>query len=257
MGCNLSFIAFDHAPDLSAVNGLLDYQLFKRKARAEWYLEGPPTDRPGAILLGRPTIGKERLGSAWPGARREYHSLVDAITDHGRGTHGLDYLLIPIALALSGALQARLLVVSGNDEDLDCAFICSAGRLVRGRFLVGSEESFVFDVEYGSRVEKLDWSQGHRLYELASIVAADYFREPDSEHHAGFWEERNHEDFDLVDDAAGLKSERWKNRLLGCAVIGVGSLALLVTLMVFRSAAIPVGLALLAIAFVWRYWPSR
>ena len=133
MGWNVSFIAFDHVPDLAAVRWLRDYRLLKREGRDEWYLDGP-SDDPTLFLYERPILANDLSGAAWKMARREYKQLaLETRETFQRKTFGLDDELIELALALSAEMQTRALVVSCNDEDLDCAFICEKGRLRRGR----------------------------------------------------------------------------------------------------------------------------
>ena len=117
MGCYLTLIAFDEEPNLASVGGLLDYRLYKREGRSEWYLDSPDKRFPNFPLVQPPSIDRRNLGDAWANAVQEYTWLVAETKRQDRDTFGLDYQLIPVALALSAALQTRLLAVSGNDEE--------------------------------------------------------------------------------------------------------------------------------------------
>lgn len=257
MGWNLSLIAFDQAPDLASAHGLLDFRLFKRDDAAEWYLEGPSKNPARISLFERPVVNKQGFGAHWTSALKEYDALVREVTRNGRRTFGLDDELILTALAISAALRARLLVVSGDDEDLDCAFICSNGRLQCGRFLVDEAEGMVFDAEAGSQIAQLDWSQGHPLYGEASIVAADFFNDGDAAAHTHAWQELEEGDYTLVASSNRSSTERGTNRLMGCLVIAVGFAALIALFTAFPALGVPVGGVLLVAALAWRYWPRR
>jgi hypothetical protein len=199
MGYDLGFIAFDREPAVRGLAGLTRYRLFKRANRFEWYLDGPNKGPNVIPLFERPSIDERKLGEAWLGAKHEYTSLVSETKRLGYGPHGLDYKLIPIALALSSALDCRLLVGSGNDEDLDCAFICSNGQLLSGRFVVDEERGVVFHREKGSEVVQLDWSDGHYLYGLIGAVACEYFGEGDALSYADEWQEIGENNYVLED----------------------------------------------------------
>jgi hypothetical protein len=257
LGSYLSFIAFDHEPRLAAVRGLMDYRLFKRDGRDEWYLEGQGKDADAISRFELPTIDKARFGAAWGNAKREYQALAQAVQRHGRKTSGLDYVLIPLALALSNVLQTRLLVVSANDEDLDCAFICSHGRLIRGQFYVDAEEKMTFDVESGSHIVAVDWTEGRLLYGLASEVAADYFKGADADTHNNEWQEWPPTGFQLVDQRKDSLARRTGNQAIGCAVLALGFFALMALFSIWGEAAWVVGPPLLIAALVWHYWPQR
>lgn len=256
MGWNVSFIAFDHAPDLASVRWLRDYRLLKREGHDEWYLDGPSSD-PNTLLYERPVLAGDLSSAAWKMARKEYEHLVLETREFGRRTFGLDDELIRLALALSASLQTRLLVVSCNDEDLDCAFICEMGRWRRGRFLVGEAEVLLMDDGQGSELQTRVWSDGHRLYGEAAIVAADFFGSADAESYAAAWEAPDAGTYKEIVGARQLLAERVQNKYIGCAVIALAFAVLWVVFTVFRAAAIPIGLALLVVALVWRYWPSK
>lgn len=256
MGWNVSFIAFDYAPDLASVQWLRDYRLLKREGRDEWYLDGPSSDA-NTVLYERPVLAGDLSDAAWKMARREYEHLVLETREFERGTFGLDDELVRLALALSASLQTRLLVVSCNDEDLDCAFICEKGRLRRGRFIVDEAEVLLIDDEQGSELQKRDWSDGHRLYGEASVVAADFFGSADAESYAASWEEPDAAKYNVVAGVREILAERTKNKYIGCAVIALAFAVVWVVFTVFHQAAIPIGLALLIVALVWRYGPSK
>jgi len=199
MGYNLSLIAFDREPALATLAGLTRFRLFRRNGRSEWYLDGPNKANEVIPLFERPTVDTRIFGEAWTNATQEYSFLVEETKRRGFGSHGLDYKLIPIALMVSSALQVRLLVASGNDEDLDCAFICEGGRFISGRFIVDDEKAMIFDRENGSEIAQLDWSDGQLLYGLVGEVAAEYFGAPDPVSYANEWQEIEARDFLLID----------------------------------------------------------
>lgn len=257
MGWNVSFIAFDHAPDLASVRWLRDYRLLKREGRDEWYLGGPSKD-PNTVLYERPVLAGDLSGAAWKMAREECEHLVLETRDFfERKTFGLDDDLITIALALSAALQTRVLIVSCNDEDLDCAFICEKGRLQRGRFITGEAEVLEFDDAHGSELHKRDWSDGHRLYGEASAVTADFFGNTDAEFYAALWEDPDPAKYKDVAGAREDLAERTQNKYIGCAVIALAFVVVWIVFTVFHRAAIPIGIALLVVVLVWRYWPAK
>ena len=199
MGYNLGFIAFDQPPSLTHVEGLTRFRLFKRENKAEWYLDGPNRGANVIPLFERPSVDERKLGKAWSDGAKEYSDLVAMTKRQGYGSHGLDYKLIPIALTLSSVLESRLLVASGNDEDLDCGFICSNGKLLSGRFIVAEEKAVAFDRENGCQVIPFDWSDGHFLYELMGGVAAQYFGTDDPLSYASGWQEIGQNDYQLLD----------------------------------------------------------
>lgn len=257
MGCYLTLIAFDEEPNLASVGGLLDYRLYKREGRSEWYLDSPDKRFPNFPLVQPPSIDRRNLGDAWTNAVQEYTWLVAETKRQDRDTFGLDYQLIPVALALSAALQTRLLAVSGNDEDLDCGFICARGRLVRGRFLTSEAEAMVFDVEHGARLAQLDWSEGRHFYGEGALIAADYFKAPDPLAYIQNWEDRAEHDFKLVAERSGAAQAKRAKARLGCAAVTVLFAALFAGFQLAPSIAYPVGGTLLGLAIIWYLWPAR
>lgn len=256
MGYNLSFIAFDKQPNLASVKGLMDYRLFKREGRAEWYLEGQSKDA-AISRFALPTIDKSRLGAHWGEATREYKRLADIVRRQGRQTFGLDYVLIPIALALSSALQTRLFLVSANDEDLDCAFVCANGRIERGQFYVGPEEKMLLDEHGGVRILAVDWTDGRVLYGLASEEAARFFSGLDSHGHNSEWQEWPPFGYQLVDQRKTSLRDRLVHQAIGCATLALGFALLMALFTVWGETAWVIGPPLLIAALVWHYWPQR
>jgi len=198
VGYDLGFIAFNREPSVGGLQGLTKYRLFKRAGRAEWYLDGPNRGAELIPLFERPTIDERMLGETWANATREYSALVAETGRHGYGSHGLDYKLLPIAIALSAALDIRLLVVSGNDEDLDCGFICSNGQLLHGQFIVDEARALVFSRGSNARVVDLDWNDGHYLYGLMGAVAAEYFGDGDAISYANGWQELDRSEYVMI-----------------------------------------------------------
>ncbi|MCX7359717.1 MAG: hypothetical protein NT015_16455 [Alphaproteobacteria bacterium] len=235
----------------------MDYRIYRRGDCEEWYLDGPSQRFPGIAFVEPPSIDRAKFGEVWANAAREYDALVAETKRQGRDTFGLDYQLIPLALALSSILQTRLLVVSGNDEDLDCGFICARGRVVRGRFLTGQDEAMVFDLEHGSRLEKLDWSEGHLLYEEAATIAADYFETSDAKRYAQSWDSGREVEYQVLEERRGLAIEQRGNRRLGCALLALVFVALLIGFQVAPSVANPISGVLLGLALLWFLLPVR
>jgi hypothetical protein len=183
MGSNVSFFAFDQQPDVRALNAitwLSAFRFFRRKGSSEWYLEGPcaagdditfferlVTDHSKLATLGAVTATVEKL-------QAEMKSLTKYVPHYD--DEGLLH-----ALALSMALQQRVLYISGNDEGIDCGFVCKEGAIVNGRLGVDSSNALVID-DGGVRVESLhpdsanaDTSEPRAMYALASQKAAAFF----------------------------------------------------------------------------------
>jgi hypothetical protein len=135
MGSNVSFFAFDEPPDLQAlkaVDWLTAFRLFRRNGRPEWYLEGPSAEGERITFFERLIADDSKL-AAIGAATSAVAKLQADIKNLKKGSAGYDDEGLLQALALSAALKQRVLYVCGNDESLDCGFICKDGAIVRGR----------------------------------------------------------------------------------------------------------------------------
>lgn len=255
MGWNLGFIAFDHEPALGGVEWLWAYRLFKRSDRNEWYVDGLSDIANGAILLERPQLALPHDSALWRDAASEISRLRAELARLGAKEFGYDYNLLPISLVLSAALQERLLVVGGDNQFVDCGFICSNGRLAQARVLVGEERALTFDWEKPSSIVQLNWSEGRLLYELGSSVAAEFFGEADAAAFATHWHERTPGEYDLIAERAGRPRERvqlWPFVALSVVLLGFA-----IFLDKNPQLMMPVGIAALALGLVWYFWPQR
>jgi hypothetical protein len=184
MGCNVSFFAFDELPDLpalEAISWLTAFRLFRRKGRAEWYLEGPSSDGDGITFFERLIADNSKL-AAIGSLTAAVAKLGSDIKSLKKRSAGYDDEGLLQALALSLALKQRVLYVSGNDESLDCGFVCKDGAIVHGRLELDWNKAVA--IEDGSiRVESLypdgtdpDTAEPRRMYALASQEATAFFR---------------------------------------------------------------------------------
>lgn len=255
MGCNLAFIAFDKEPKLGDVEWLWAYRVFKREGRNEWYLDGLGDIAKGEIFFKKPELTLRPGSVLWRDAANEMARLRAEIARVGAQVHGYDYTLLPIGLVVSAALHSRLLIVGGDDEDVDCGFVCSNGRLIHGRFGVGGEQELVFNWEKPSSIAQLNWADGRLLYELGSAVAADFFGETDPEAFANHWHVREPDDYQLVVErksGAGVRTGCWP-----IAIIGAGLLGFAVFLNENPPLMMPVGGVALLLGLAWYLWPQR
>jgi hypothetical protein len=183
MGCNVSFFAFDEPPDLDALDAihwLTAFRLFRRKGRSEWYLEGPSTD--DDITFSESLITEDsKLAEIGP-ATAAVAKLQTDLKKLKKRSVGYDDEGLRQALALSTALGQRVLYVSGNDESLDCGFICNDGAIVRGRLQLDWNKACALE-DGRIRVESLypeetdpDTAEPRELYALASQEAGAFFR---------------------------------------------------------------------------------
>lgn len=184
MGCNISFFAFDEAPDLqalAAIGWLNAFRLFRRKGRREWYLEGPSPAGPSITFFERLIVDDSKLAALGSVTAAAAKLLNDVKSLQKRSAVYDDEGLLQ-ALGLSAALKQRVLYVSGNDESLDCGFICKDGAIVRGGLELDWDKAVA--IEDGRvRVESLypDGTDPQRaeprsLYAIASREAAAFFR---------------------------------------------------------------------------------
>jgi hypothetical protein len=183
MGCNVSFFAFDELPDLQAleaIDWLTAFRLFRRKGRPEWYLEGPSAGD-GITFFERLIAEDSKLAAIGP-VTAAVAKLQTDIKSLKKRSAGYDDEGLLQALALSAALKQRVLYVCGNDESLDCGFICKDGAIVRGRLELDWNKAVA--IEDGRiRVESLypdetdpDTAEPRRMYGLASQEATAFFR---------------------------------------------------------------------------------
>lgn len=174
MGSNVSFFAFDQQPDLRALNTLdwlTAFRLFHRKGRPEWYLEGPSPEGESITFFERLVADHPKLATDGPltaTLEKLYADVKRLAKDPGYDDEGLFH-----ALALSAALRQRVLYVAGNDETLDCGFICADGAIIRGRLDAGANDAVVIE---NGRVSVEGVSPEPRpMYTLASQEAAAFF----------------------------------------------------------------------------------
>jgi hypothetical protein len=183
MGSNVAFFAFDEAPDvqaLEAIGWLTGFRLFRRNARPEWYLEGPSSAAEG-ITFFEPLVADDAQLAAIGPVTEAAARLRTELKSLKKRSAGYDDEGLRQALALSAALERRVLHVCGNDESLDCGFICQDGVILRGRLQLDWNKAAA--IEDGRiRVEALypegtdpDTAEPRRMYALGSQEAAAFF----------------------------------------------------------------------------------
>lgn len=186
MGCDASFFAFDRQPDLGGlerVSWLNAYRLFRRRGRTEWYLEGPSDSGDTITFAERLLVDHAKLNSLEE-TTRGIRKLQQELTRASIGDAGYDDEGLLQALALSAALEQRLLYVSGNDETVDCGFICDKGKILSGRLALGATGVAVInegELSVGPFVAagaELGRSETRALYAIASQEAARFFGAP-------------------------------------------------------------------------------
>lgn len=182
MGSNVSFFAFDEPPDLQAleaISWLTAFRLFRRKGRPEWFLEGPSAEGGSITFFERLITDNSKLAAIGPATAAVAKLRIDVEKQKTRSA-GYDDEGLLQALALSAALSQRVLYASGNDESLDCGFICKDGAIVRGRWELDWNKAAA--IEDGRvRIESLypdgtepDTAEPRRLYALASHETAAF-----------------------------------------------------------------------------------
>lgn len=206
MGCNASFFAFDRQPELEGlerISWLNAYRLFRRRGRTEWYLEGPSASDDTITFAERLLVDHAKLNS-FEDTTREIRKLEQELTRASITDAGYDDEGLIQALTLSAALDQRLLYVSGNDEAVDCGFICDKGKVLSGRLAVGATGVAVIDdgelsmepsVTPGAA---LGGSEARALYAIASQEAAKFFNAPTPWPISSYPGEFDADDYELV-----------------------------------------------------------
>lgn len=176
MGSNLSFVAFRNEPNIEAINRLgwiKAYCLYRRRGRAEWYLQGPDN---GA---GEPTLWIP-LRTSWSwrfsgqaAVAKEVTRLRGSVNAVSDDTEALDHVILMQALQLSADLKMQVLAGFGDDEGMDGGIVCAAGKIVGGRMLTEGSQQLTLDgagIRAQASIEK-----PRLLHRILGDVATEFF----------------------------------------------------------------------------------
>lgn len=143
MGSNCGFFAFRSAPDVERLLGiewLAGFTLFKRKDRAQWYMEGPLPEGEGISFYEPLEVYRNKLNPLREPDAKAAVAWLSKTTNEIASSATFDDGALAEGLLISRALDTDVLVVFGNDEELDGALECSHGKLVGGSLHAGGSE---------------------------------------------------------------------------------------------------------------------
>lgn len=208
VGSNCSFIAFRSEPDiekLRSIDQLGGFTLFKWRDREQWYLEGGLPKGESISFYEPLEFDHGKSSPLHNPAAKATVAWLSRTVDEIEGATFDDMALLE-GLYLSSVLDISLLVVFGNDEDLDGALVCSKGALIGGSLAAGGEGILRITGERDAEVVpdfEDDPNMPNTFYRIAIVEAGQYFCEYDPEPH---WSDPGSHAPELYERIAGRAS---------------------------------------------------